>query len=60
VDQGGRGFSQSQADEIAELVFKSMPRDESGDAAAASAARKQVVGEIASLLSGFSLNLGKT
>jgi Escherichia/Staphylococcus phage prohead protease len=59
VDQGGRGFSSSQADEIAELVFKSLPRDESGDTAAASAARKQVVGEIAGLLSGFSLKFGE-
>jgi hypothetical protein len=57
VDQGGRGFSNSQADEIAELVFKSMPRDESGDSAAASAARAQAVGEIRGLLSGFSLKL---
>jgi HK97 family phage prohead protease len=53
-DEGGRGFSNSQADEIAELVFKSMPRDESGDQAAA-AARKEAVGQIRSLLTGFSL-----
>lgn len=60
VDQGGRGFTNSQADELAQLVFKfTPPRDESGDdSAAASAARKQAVGEIRSLLSGFSLKLG--
>jgi HK97 family phage prohead protease len=57
VDQGGRGFSNAQADEIAELVFKSMPRDERGDSAAASAVRAQAVGEIRGLLSGFSLKL---
>ena len=55
VEQGGRGFSAKQADEIAELVFKSMPRDESGDSAAASAARKEAVASIKQILSGFSL-----
>jgi HK97 family phage prohead protease len=59
VEQGGRGFSSKQADEIAELVFKSLPRDESGDSAAASAARKEAVSEIARLLSGFSLKFGE-
>jgi HK97 family phage prohead protease len=58
VDQGGRGFSGKQADEIAELVFKSMPRDESGDNAAATAARAQAVSEMRGLLSGFSLKFG--
>ena len=55
VDQGGRGFSNSQADELATLIFKSMPRDEDGDAIAA---RKAAVGDIARLLSGFSLKFG--
>jgi HK97 family phage prohead protease len=59
VEQGGRGFSSKQADEIAELVFKSMPRDESGDSAAASAARKAAVTDISRLLSGFSLKFGE-
>jgi hypothetical protein len=57
VEQGGRGFSAAQADQIASLVFKSSnSRDESEDATGA--ARKQAVGEIRSLLSGFSLNSG--
>jgi hypothetical protein len=59
VEQGGRGFSSKQADEVAELVFKSLPRDESGDSAAASAARKEAVGEIRRVLSGFSLKFGE-
>jgi len=59
VEQGGRGFSSKQADEVAELVFKSLPRDESGDSAAASAARKEAVSEIRQLLSGFSLKFGE-
>jgi HK97 family phage prohead protease len=59
VEQGGRGFSSKQADEIAELVFKSMPRDESGDSAAASAARKEAVEKIKTILSGFSLKFGE-
>jgi HK97 family phage prohead protease len=57
-DENGRGFSNSQADEIANLVFKSTPRDESGDQAAANAARKEIVAGIRSALSGFSLNPG--
>jgi HK97 family phage prohead protease len=59
VDQGGLGFSNSQADEIAQLVFKSKPRDESGDADAARVARKQIVGDLANMLSGFSLKFGE-
>jgi HK97 family phage prohead protease len=55
VDQGGRGFTNSQADELATLIFKSMPRDEDGDAAKA---RKEAVGDIARALSGFSLKFG--
>jgi HK97 family phage prohead protease len=58
VDQGGRGFSNSQADEIAELVFKSTPRDEDADATAAIAVRKQAVSDLGRLLSGFTLKLG--
>ena len=55
VDQGGRGFSNSQADEVASLIFKSAPRDEDHDA---KAARRAAVGDIARALSGFSLNPG--
>ena len=55
VDQGGRGFTNSQADELATLIFKSLPRDEGDDAAKA---RKEAVGDIARTLSGFSLKFG--
>jgi HK97 family phage prohead protease len=59
VDQGGLGFSNSQADEIATLVFKSKPRDESGENNdAARAARKQIVDDLGALLSGFTLKFG--
>jgi len=51
-----RGFSNSQADEIAKLVFKSTPRDEDSDSAVANAARKEAVANIRTILSGFSLN----
>ncbi len=59
-DVGGRGLSSSRADELAELVFKmSMPRDESGDAAA-KAAVKEAMGAIRGVLAGFSLNPKET
>lgn len=59
VEQNGRGFSAKQADEIAELVFKSTSLGESGDHAAATAARKEAVANIRAALSGFSLKPGE-
>jgi HK97 family phage prohead protease len=55
-DLGGLGYTAAMADAAAELLFKSKPRDESGDAAAA--ARKQFIGELRTLLTGFNLTCG--